>query len=285
MNDIRDIKRTINQEIVKKIFSNKSNAIEFLSLYGYNSNELNKLASKQLFNEIVKIWNYNDARDKIRSIFQSTPKFKNGLRGEEIINILIEEWKTLNFGEIKWPFSQGQFDNFVQSINSENSTRDLKDEKVKTAAVRYRRIKELNTERNDFLETLVFLKNQNIIPTLSHNRGVDFFIDGISYDQKVARSPTNEFKRDFGGNWKQKAIDNPALVAQYLYQFQDEGRFGASPRLLIVYLDEEITPIRIKQIIENTSMEIPLKITFDFNHKSTGIQTYKTESFVILLFN
>lgn len=285
MNDIRDIKRTINQDIVKKVFSNKPNAIEFLELYGYNPKELQKIASKDLFNEIVKIWNYHDAKDKIRSIFKSKPKFANGLKGEETINILINEWNTLCLGDIKWPFSQGQFDNFVQSLNAENSTREVKDEKVKAAAVRYRRIKELNTERNDFLETLVFLKNQNIIPTLSHNRGVDFFIDGISYDQKVARSPTNEFKRDFGENWKQKAIENPALVAQYLYQFQDEGRFGASPRLLIVYLDEEITPLKIKQIIDNTSLETPLEVTFDFNHKSTGIRTYKTEAFVILLHN
>lgn len=285
MNDIRDIKRTINQDIVKKIFSNKPNAIEFLELYGYNPKDLKKIAPKDLFNEIVKIWNYNNAKDKIRSIFQNKPKFTNGLRGEETINILINEWNALNLGDIKWPFSQGQFDTFVQSLNSGNSTRGVKDEKVKAAAIRYRRIKELNTERNDFLETLVFLKNENIIPTLSHNRGVDFFIDGISYDQKVARSPTNEFKRHFGEDWKQGAIDNPTLVAQYLYQFQDEGRFGASPRLFIVYLDEEITPLRIKQIIDNTSLETPLEITFDFNHKSTGIETYKTEAFVILLHN
>lgn len=285
MNDIRDIKRTINQDIVKKIISNKQNAIEFLALYGYNQTELKRISSKDLYNEIVKIWNYDDAKDKIRSIFQKTSKFTNGLKGEETIIILINEWEALNLGNISWPFSQGQFDNFVQSLNSENSSRNEKDDKVKGAAVRYRRIKELNTERNDFLETLVFLKNRNIIPTLSHSRGVDFFIDGISYDQKVARSPTNEFKQDFGENWKQTAIENPSLVARYLYQNQDEGRFGASPRLFIVYLDEEITPIRIKEIIENTSLENPLEITFDYKHKSTGKQTYRTEAFVILLHN
>jgi len=285
MNDIRDIKRTINQDIVKKIFSKKDNAIEFLQLYGYELKRLKKLSPKDLFNEIVRIWDYEDAREKIRSLFKQKPKFINGLKGEETISVLIEEWRSLNLGNIKWPFSQGQFDAFVQSLNSENTSRDLKDIKVKEAAVRYRRIKELNTERNDFLETLVFLKNENIIPTLSHNRGVDFFIDGISYDQKVARSPTNEFKKDLGENWKKIAIEKPELVASYLYRFQDEGRFGASPRLLIVYLDEEITPLKIQKIIQNTSLDKPLEITFDFNHKNMGIQTYKTEAFVILLYN
>ena len=285
MNDIRDIRRTINNDIVKKIFSNKANAVEFLQLYNYSSKELKKMTPSELFNEIVRIWSYEDAKTKIRNLFREKPKFLNGLKGEETINILINEWNSLELGTIKWPFSQGQFDAFVQSLNAENLSRESKDEKVKSAALRYRRIKELNTEKNDFLETLVFLKNENIIPTLSHKRGIDFFIDGISYDQKVARSPTNEFKRDFGDNWKNHAIQNPSIVAKYLYQYQDEGRFGASPRLLIVYLDEEITPIKIKEIIQNTSLESPLQITFDFKHKNYGNQAYKTEAFVILLSN
>lgn len=285
MNDIRDIKRTINQDIVKKIFSKKANAIAFLELYNYNTKALLKQRPNELFSEIVKIWNYEDAKDKIRAIFKKAPKFTNGLNGEKNIAILLEEWKNLGFGKVDWPFSQGQFDSFVQSINAENSIRTEKDEKVKIAAVKYRRIKELNTEQNDFLETLVFLKNENIIPTLSHSRGVDFFINGISYDQKVSRSPTNEFKKEYGENWKNYAIQHPEKVAEYLYKYQDEGRFGSSPRLLIVYLDEEISPIKIQQAIENTNLLTPFSITFDFNHKDIGVKTYKTEAFVILLHN
>lgn len=283
MNDIRDVKRTINQEIVKKIFSNKDNAIEFLQFYTDNIKDLKRKKSSELFNEIVKIWNYLEAKEIIRNIFQKKEKYINGLKGEETIKILIEEWKKLSLGDVKWPFSQGQFDTFVQSLNSENISRENKDEKVKIAAVKYRRIKEINTERNDFLETLIFLKNENIIPTLSHKSGVDFFIDGVSYDQKVARSVTNEFKRDFGSSWKEEAINHPEKVAEYLYKYQDEGRFGASPRLFIVYIDEDISPLKVREIIENTSLDSPLKITFDFNHKSVGVKTYKTEAFVILL--
>lgn len=235
MNDIRDIKRTIDQDIVKKIFSNKTNAIAFLELYNYDKKSLNKQSSNELFSEIVRIWDYNDAKDKIRNIFKTLSKYQNGLKGEENIAILLKEWHALGLGVLNWPFSQGQFDNFVQALNAENNTRSEKDEKVKLAAVKYRRIKELNTERNDFLETLVFLKNDNIIPTLSHRKGVDFFIDGVSYDQKVSRSPTNEFKKDFGEHWKTTAIEHPEKVAEYLYTYQDEGRFGAEPRLFIVY--------------------------------------------------
>lgn len=135
------------------------------------------------------------------------------------------------------------------------------------------------------METLIFEKNKNIIPTLSHTRGVDFFINGISFDQKVAKSPTSEFKKDFGKNWKVEAIRNPVKVAEYLYRFQDEGRFGAEPRLFIVFLDEDVTPSQMDKIISATNLQKPLDVTFEFKHSKTGKQTYKTFCFVILLFN
>lgn len=164
----------------------------------------------------------------------------------EVENLL---FKT-NFLCISWPFSQGQFDAFVQSLNSQTIARTEKDEKVKDAAVRYRRLKEINTARNDYLETLIFNKNENILPTLSHNRGVDFFVDGVSFDQKVSRSVTGEFMREKGENWREIAKQNPLEVAKYLYQYQDEGRFGAEPRLLVVYLDEDISVLDLKQKID-----------------------------------
>ena len=47
---------------------------------------------------------------------------------------------------------------FVQRVNSEKIDWFKKDEKVKYAAVKYRRIKEINTVRNDFIETLILKK-------------------------------------------------------------------------------------------------------------------------------
>lgn len=262
----------------------QKNSIYFLRQI-CDDNFSNNLKSQEIYNLIVQKWDYEVALPVIRKIFKETEKFEKGLQAENTIKILLNEWKELKFGEIKWPFSQGAFDNFVQGINSEKSSRTIKDEKVKDAAVRYRRIKEINTERNDFLESLIFEKNKNIIPTLSHKRGVDFFINGISFDQKVSRSVTDKFKDDFQENWKNKAIENPALVAKYLYEQQDEGRFGSSPRLYIVYLDEDISPIAIKNSIEKINLDEPLDITFTFRHKNTGERTYKTQAFVILLGN
>jgi len=243
------------------------------------------LNSKDLWQTIAETWNYDISKQIIRDIFKETDKYLNGQEADKSMAILIGEWQKLNLGKIAWPFSQGAFDEFVQRINSESQNGSIKDEKVHLAAIKYRRIKEINTVRNDFIETLIFEKNNNILPTLNHRRGVDFFINGISYDQKVAKSPTNEFKRKFKDNWRQTAINNPKLVAEYLYKYQDEGRFGADPRLLVVYLDSDVSIDQIRQTINNTDLNKPFEVNFTFNHKLQGEIKYQVPCFVILLHN
>ena len=186
-------------------------------------------------------------------------------------------------GKIYWPFSQGDFDGFVQRINSEKINGIEKDDKVKKAAVKYRRIKEINTVRNDFIETLIFEKNDSILPTLTHRRGVDFYINGESFDQKVAKSPTKQFKDKYGKGWVDVAINNPEIVAEYLYKYQDEGRFGSDSRLLIVYLNEEIRIERIKEILDNSNLNEPIEVNFTYDH-SIGSKSYKVSCYIILLY-
>lgn len=279
----------LTEDLAKKIFGNKENALSYLKILNKINAipELSKIkastSSKEIWKIIVTHWNYETSKDIIRSIFKNTPKYKRGLDSVNAIQSLIKEWKDLNLGPVEWPCSQGQFDDFVQRINTMTESGLIKDEKVKNAAVKYRRLKELNTVRNDYLETLIFEKNENIVPTLDHRRGVDFFINGVSFDQKVAKSPTNEFKNEYGENWKEFAKNNPLKVAEYLYRYQDEGRFGADPRLYIVYLDEDIPVIELKSKIEEIDISKPSEITFEFKHKNQGIKKYKTTCFVILL--
>lgn len=283
------ILNNLNEKIAKKIFGNKSNAIIFLTRLFDESNSpyektiMDKMKSSEIWKLIIKHWNYQKALPIIREIFKESKKFQNGLESEKAIDKLLEEWTTLKLGEVEWPCSQGDFDGFVQRINALSESGIIKDEKVKIAAVKYRRLKELNTVRNDFIETLIFLKNEEILPTINHSRGTDFYIRGISYDQKVAKSPTNQFKAKFGQNWRDEAINNPSLVAQYLYEYQDEGRFGSDPRLFIVYLDENIPIFKIKEQIKQLNLEKPLEITFEYKHKNVGLKAYKTTCYVILL--
>lgn len=285
MQDIRNIKFSIDTDVVKKIFGNTENAKSYLLDLWINTNELKGLSAAEIYSLIVANWQYEKSKDIIRKTFKMSKKYAEWKSGERIITTLLNEWKERNLWSISWPFSQWKFDEFVQSLNSENTDRDTKDNKVKVAAVRYRRIKEINTVRNDFLETIIFEQSQNIIPTLSHSKGVDFFIDWISFDQKVARSPTTEFKQEYWDNWKEFAKNNPHIVAQYLYQYQDEWRFWHGPRLYVVYLDEDIQPIKIKQTIEKIDLSHPSSITFSYKHKTGWIKTYQTQAFTILLHN
>ena len=283
---MNNIQHSINDDIVKKILGNRQNALNFLEQSGYIlPNKLTNLSAKEAYGQVVKNWNLDQATTIIRELFMKTQKYQSGRQALEAMNLLIKEWHKIHLGKIGWPCSQGRFDDFVQRLNKESTSSWQKDEKVKKAAVQYRRIKEINTLRNDFIETLVFEQNTNILPTLSHRRGVDFFVDGEQYDQKVSMSPTSQFQRDYRTNWRLKAIEEPIKVAQYLYTYQDEGRFGANPRLLIVYLDEDVAAEKIQKIIQETDLVQPLTISFQYNHQRSGFRTYQTKCFIILLYN
>lgn len=296
------IKSKLSDDLAKKILGNQRNAVDYLLRLGQDKKigrlkfrtitrgknkgkQVIDLTTNQLWKVVVDSWDYNFSKKIIRTIFKKTEKYKSGREANRVMEVLMKEWHKLKLGQIAWPFSQGAFDDFVQRINSEQGSGLVKDEKVKSAAVKYRRIKEINTVRNDFIETLIFEKNNNILPTLSHRRSVDFFIDGISFDQKVAKSPTREFKRDFGDSWRERAIQDPAMVAKYLYQYQDEGRFSADPRLLVVYLDEDVSIQRIKEIIKQTDLNNPIEINFTYKHRIQGSKNYKVPCFIVLLFN
>jgi len=294
------IKSKLSDDLARKIIGSQEKAIKYLlhlndikpilslkfKIIGRGQNAGKKvldLGTKELWKAIVDSWDYEESKEIIRNIFKETEKYKSGKEANNAMDVLIKEWQNLKLGDIAWPFSQGAFDDFVQRINSEKENGFAKDEKVKVAAVKYRRIKEINTVRNDFIETLIFEKNNNILPTLNHRRGVDFFINGISFDQKVSKSPTNEFKRQFKDEWRQMAIKKPELVAEYLYKYQDEGRFGADPRLLVVYIDEDVPIDKIREIINKNDLNNPIEINFTYKHKNLGEKNYKVPCFVILL--
>ena len=279
---MQDISHAITQEHIKAIFGNKANAEKFLNKLSIPLPAQAK--ADDLYTLIEDNWDYQRALTIIRSLFLASEKYKSSSEFYSLMQLLESEWDKLNLGEKKWPFSQGQFDHFVQQINAASGDGSQKDQKVKRASVQFRRFKEINTYRHDYLEALILAQNQNILPTLTHTRGVDFFINGIKFDQKVASSPTNEFKKEHGDNWRQIAIDNPVLVAEYLYRYQDEGRFGAEPRLLIVYLDEDISLDVIQQRIQSSDLQQPSMIRFTYEHKAGGVKYYDTQCFVILLY-
>ena len=283
---MENIKDTISSETIKKILGNASMGRKFYN--NLTGDELpSNLKANKIWEKIVGCWNYNKALKIVRDLFKESEKYKNGKSSEQALDILLEEWENKEFGSVEWPFAQApnSFDNFVQRVNNKNIGRDEKDKRVIDASVRYRRIKEINTTRHDFIETLIFEKNKNIMPTLVHSKGMDFFIDGVQFDQKISKSPTKEFVRDFNcsENIQEACEENPAEVAKYLYTYQNEIRFDYKPRLYVVYLEENIEAKKIKEIVDRTNLEIPLDISFSYEFKNAGIKTFKTKCFIILL--
>ncbi len=288
-----DVRENFSSEIAKKIFGSKENALKYLveldkvhKIEGLYSAQGRVNRSLNIYQAVVESWQYERSLPIIRELFRSTPKYKRGSEANDAVAILKEEWDRLKLGSFEWPFSQGDFDNFVQRINAAEESGEQKDDRVKGAAVKFRRIKEINTYRNDYIETMIFNFGEEILPTLGHRRGVDFFIGGVSFDQKVSRSVTSQFQKHYGDDWRQHAIENPDEVAKYLYQYQDEGRFGAEPRLLIVYIDEDVSVERIEELIGECDFANPHNISFTYTFKSgKREESFRTKCITILLYN
>lgn len=272
-----------NEENAKKYLIELSKKIEINIPYTNRGNI--SLKGKELWNFIANNW-CEDGHYIIREMFKLSEKYNNGKNANKILEIKIQDFKNI-FGEINWGFAQSDYDGFLQRLNNNCDKDDKEKDRIASdAIIKNRRLKEINTLRNDFIEYGIFENNINILPTLSHHKGVDFFIikDNISqkWDQKVSKSVTTQFQKNYGDTWKDVAIQKPEEVAKYLYQYQDPGRFGADNRILVVYLNDDIDINNIKKT--DLILVNPHKIEFEYKHSKTDIKKYNVECFIILLY-
>lgn len=280
------IQNKIEISEINKIFSNKKEKLEYVKeLYKEkNISLVCPTTNKEIDSVIINTWDYDVSNKIIRKMFEKTEKYIISKYSAESIKVMMEQWEKLCLGDFEWPFHPKGFDQYVQNINTNKSlTEEEKDIKVKNDIVKFRRIKKINTARNDFIEYLIVSNNDNVTPTLKHSRGVDFYINGYPFDQKVSRSVTKNFIIDFGDNWKEYAKSHPDIVAKYLYKYQDEERFGAESRLLIVYLDNDITEEDIYKCVAKTNFKEPIHINFEYEFVSKGKQEFNVDCYVVLL--
>lgn len=271
---------------IKKIFANKDEKVEYLNRLYRIKNIIRPIPSSlnSIDNEIINTWDFNISNKIIRDIFKKTDKYKIGKFSGDAIKDMIVQWNNLNLGNLEWPFQPMAFDQYIQDVNTNKILNEKeKDEKVKEDIVKFRRIKKINTARNDFIEYLIVENNENVTPTLKHNRSIDFYINGCPFDQKVSRSVTSNFVRDFGDNWRKIALENPEKVAEYLYKYQDEARFGSEARLLIVYIDNDITEDDIYKCVTKTNFREPKHISFDYKHSNGQTIIYNVDCYIVLL--
>lgn len=277
-----NIKSGVSINQLKKICGNRKNVETILSLLGIGFDKKSK--TDEIYSLLKKNWNYPKILPIVRNIFKLTEKYKNGRNALSKIEEIRNKWDELKLGDFKWPCSQGQWEAYAQMINTSKESLDEKISKQTKGSVQYFLMKSYNTNRNDYIEFLMFELNENILPTLSHSKGLDFFIDGEEYDQKVAKSPTDKFKKDYGTNWLDSAKNNPDIVGRYLYENQDEERFDSKKRLYVVSLTDEIDYEKLKNTIEQLDLTEPHKISFTYKHKNGGIKQYETSCFVILTY-
>ena len=219
-------------------------------------------------------------------MFFHSEKYLSGIECKNDIDFLIDDWNRNNLGVIEWPFSAANFDGYVARLNrrTEFSEKD-KDNILAEEVIKFRRIKDINTKRNDYIESLIVLYNKNIIPTFRHNRGLDYYINGEPFDQKVSRGVGKAFKNEFGDGYYNIAINHPELVAKSLYENQDEERFDDDPRIYVVYLDDNISSDTIEQAIIDTDFNNPIEIDFEYRHSNRNILLHRTHCYILLLHN
>lgn len=272
---------------VNKIFDNKERKKEYLERLINEANLLIDIPSTIIGLDrcIVDTWDYEISKGIIRDMFFKSTKYLHGINCKDRIDFLINDWYENNFGELDWPFSARNFDGHIARINRNlNVSEEEKDSIVAFDTIRFRRIKDINTCRNDYIESLIVYYNDNVIPTFKHNRGLDFYINGEPFDQKVSRSVGNAFIDTYGERYYRVAIKEPELVAISLYENQDEERFGYEPRLLIVYLDDiDMSNESIEESIMKTDLSEPVHIEFEYRHSNHEIVRYKTYCYVLIL--
>ena len=280
------LKERINEQEIKTIFDSISSKKMYLKEMYITKNISIKIPNKNkdLDNAIINTWDYDISKEIIRSLYKNTDKYIHSKRSYNLLKKRIKEWNDLKLGKIEWPFSPMAFDSHIRSINSMTISSKEKDQLIIDEVIRFRRIKEINTLRNDYIEYLIVENNDNIIPTLKHNKGIDFYIEGIPYDQKVSRSPTKKFIEDFKDiNYKMYAIKNKNKVAEYLYKYQDSERFGYNNRLLVVYLDQDVTDKDIIRCFNEVDFSKPIHLNFTYDLKGNK-KEYQTNCYVILLY-
>ena len=236
---------------------------------------------------ICKNWDYEVCKPVLREMFTKTEKYNRGKNGKELFKSFKEQYKQKGYTDYHWPFISGQFDNYavkaiVYPAVGDISTFDNNLIRVQQDVEKFSYLKIFNTLRNDYLEYLIFHSDEDIIPTFSHRGGLDFFIHGMGYDQKVSRSVTNQFMEKHGDDWRNKALENPLEVAKFLMELGDESRFSNVPRLFVIDVDGLYELDGIEGMVSTVNFQEPQSVSYQYQHKS-GVQNYSCPVLCLLL--
>jgi len=296
-----NIKYGITGEQVKSIFGNLINQNKFLWYMRLDWNlpiKKNRKGGEVL--DISKIgyvtycivnhWEYISCRDTIRNMYVLSDKYKNCRNAKKVFKVYQEMYRNDGYLEYEYPYVANNYDSYVTRTvtfpsvyNPELFESSFKKHIVDSKQYCY--LKNFSTLKNDYIEYLMFNSNIDVIPTFGKKKGLDFFINGEGFDQKVSKSTTNEFKRDYGDNWRESSINDPYEVCKYLMMYGDEARFSNVPRLFVINIDGNYDLDGIEDKIKDINFDSPRVVEYVYNHKSTGNTKYSCKVICILLTN
>lgn len=296
-----NIKYGITGEQVKTIFGNLINQNKFLWYMRLDWNlpikknrkgeevlDISKIGD--VTDYIVNHWEYMSCRDTIRNMYVFSDKYKNCRNAKKIFKVYQEMYRNDGYLEYEYPYVANNYDSYVTRTVTFPSiyNPELFESSYKKHIVdskQYCYLKNFGTLRNDYIEYLMFNSNIDVIPTFGKKKGLDFFINGEGFDQKVSRSVTNQFKKKYGDKWRDVSIEDPYEVCKYLMMYGDESRFENVPRLFIVDIDGNYELEGIEGIISDINFDSPRVVDYVYNHKSTGNTKYSCKVICILLTN
>lgn len=237
---------------------------------------------------IISNWDYDTCRVVLRNMFKNGDKYQRGKEAKQMFNHFKTRYNTLGYSDYKWPFMSNSFDSYIvrkvvypsvaEVSEFSNTLRESQKDLEKFSF-----LKIFNTLRNDYIEYLIFNADEEVIPTFSHRGGIDFFIHGVGFDQKVSRSVTNQFMDAKGDNWRESALENPYEVAKYLMELGDESRFSNVPRLFVIDVDGSYELDGVEGMVSDIQFDNPVNVTYHYNHKSTGIKEYECPVICLML--
>ncbi len=280
-----NIKDGVTVEDVKRIFGNKDNAIDYLTTLGdWTYSTLKSESPNIVYDKVCEKWDYDIAKMAVRHISKKTKYSlseyeKNSELYENVRNVIKNEYD----GNKDWAFNVTTYDiKLTSTIRKYGNVSDGLNKHLSDVKKNYM-IKSYNIYRSFLYEYYIVKHHDNILPTLSNNNGVDFYYDGKKFDLKNTSSVTEKFKIDHGDKWMRDALNNPKTVAKYLYENQNENRFGFNPRIFVVELEGNIQTLeQIENDCRNLNFGSLHKIDFDYMINGTK-ENFATESLVVFV--
>ena len=116
-----------------------------------------------------------------------------------------------------------------------------------------------------------------MFPTLKHSSGVDYFIDGVPFDQKVSKGLGGSFVKDYGIDESLTfARNHKDKLAISLFNNQDTFRFDNSSvnRIFVVFTDDDISPSEVRFKLKQVQWGQPMSLMGCLNGKPIPFQCH-----------